>query len=313
MQLCKDAEKPCGTVRVFLCDSQVVVGSCAKGRSSSYRLNGILRSTLGYMIISGICAKVIWVDTHSNRGDFPSRCAPLPPPEPIPLWARDYFLEPVRTRQGLELFSQTGMLSQACVLAGIPMLPMWCPGGSEDLERGIDWLGRLLEGGLVLFVFIEPPSSSFSPLRNRDRGGGPRPGGKALGLGNDLKVESENLWWATSCRVASKCQALGIPFFLKYPRRSRAWKLAESSRLRNLPGVKSIIIDQCMLAAPEARHGRGSTLICSNAPWGRDLSIRYNKSCSNRIPLGVTRTREALAYHHLFCERFAALASANFL
>ena len=39
---------------IVFCDSSVVVGAVGKGRSSSYRLNWILRSMLGHLILKGI-------------------------------------------------------------------------------------------------------------------------------------------------------------------------------------------------------------------------------------------------------------------
>ena len=64
-----------------LCDSRVVVG---KGRSSSRKLNGILRSMLGYMVGGRVAVVNIWVDTHHNPADHPSRFRPMPPPGECP-------------------------------------------------------------------------------------------------------------------------------------------------------------------------------------------------------------------------------------
>ena len=41
--------------RVFCLDSRVVIGAWAKGRSSSFRLNGIIRSCIGLSLLSQIC------------------------------------------------------------------------------------------------------------------------------------------------------------------------------------------------------------------------------------------------------------------
>ena len=60
------------------CDSRVVTGAYGKGRSSSNKLNGIQRSTMGYSLAGRLRVCNIWVDTHSNPADHPSRFRPIP-------------------------------------------------------------------------------------------------------------------------------------------------------------------------------------------------------------------------------------------
>ena len=43
-----------GRRQVVLCDSQVAVAVWTRGRSSSYKLNGILRSSIGYLVCGGV-------------------------------------------------------------------------------------------------------------------------------------------------------------------------------------------------------------------------------------------------------------------
>ena len=54
-------------------DSRVVVGAANKGRSSSYRLNGILRSLCGLLVGSRLQLSTPWVSTGANPADHPSR------------------------------------------------------------------------------------------------------------------------------------------------------------------------------------------------------------------------------------------------
>ncbi len=61
-------------------DSRVLCGAGMKGRSSSYRLNGVLRTLTSLLISYRISIALPWVATHSNPADHPSRRAPLPPP-----------------------------------------------------------------------------------------------------------------------------------------------------------------------------------------------------------------------------------------
>ena len=60
-----------GRYQVVLCDSLVSVCAWSKGRSSSFRLNGLLRSSLPYLVIANIMLDLVWIDTHANPGDPP--------------------------------------------------------------------------------------------------------------------------------------------------------------------------------------------------------------------------------------------------
>lgn len=66
---------------VNLCDSRVVVGAFAKGRSSSKHMNHGLRSCLPWLLTGDLQVSNLWVDTHSNPADYPSRFKPIPPPD----------------------------------------------------------------------------------------------------------------------------------------------------------------------------------------------------------------------------------------
>ena len=66
---------------VNLCDSRVVCGAWAKGRSSSRKLNSLLRRVLGHSVAGRKSLVHIWVSTKSNPADYPSRNAPIPQPQ----------------------------------------------------------------------------------------------------------------------------------------------------------------------------------------------------------------------------------------
>ena len=66
---------------VNLCDSRVVVGAFAKGRSSSRNLNHKLRSCIPWLLVSDLRFTNLWVPTNKNPADFPSRNKPIPWPE----------------------------------------------------------------------------------------------------------------------------------------------------------------------------------------------------------------------------------------
>ncbi len=79
----------CGQRVVCLVDSRVVVGAIAKGRSSSPIMNQFLRRLMIRCWASNTSLKTVWVDTHSNPADCPSRDVPLPERGPLPEWAAD--------------------------------------------------------------------------------------------------------------------------------------------------------------------------------------------------------------------------------
>ena len=61
-----------GRVLVFI-DSRVVLGACAKGRSSARKLNRVLRKVAAECLGGGYTLDLVWVPTWANPGDVPSR------------------------------------------------------------------------------------------------------------------------------------------------------------------------------------------------------------------------------------------------
>ena len=57
-----------------LVDSLVVLGVAAKGRSSSHRLNPVLRRLNAHVLDSGFYVFFGYVASHANPADAPSRC-----------------------------------------------------------------------------------------------------------------------------------------------------------------------------------------------------------------------------------------------
>lgn len=68
---------------VNLCDSRVIVGAWAKGRSSSKQVNHRLRSCLPWTLVGDISITNVWTDTKNNPADFPSRGKPIPKPSVV--------------------------------------------------------------------------------------------------------------------------------------------------------------------------------------------------------------------------------------
>eukprot|EP00973_Karenia_brevis_P082863 11489516-Karenia_brevis.AAC.1 len=58
---------------LILSDSRVAVGAIAKGRSSSRKLNFVLRRIAGVSLRYGLSVDVVWIPTWANPADAPSR------------------------------------------------------------------------------------------------------------------------------------------------------------------------------------------------------------------------------------------------
>ena len=68
-------------LRLCVCiDSCVALGALGKARLSSIQLNGLLRSFVGWCVLGRKRLQLIWVSTHHNPADHPSRNVPIPPP-----------------------------------------------------------------------------------------------------------------------------------------------------------------------------------------------------------------------------------------
>jgi len=104
-QAIKDPE---GKRLVNLVDSRVVLGAHAKGRSSSLLLNGIQRTFIPYSICGRKHVTNLWVDTHNNPSDHPSRGKAIPGPSPAPQWLKDKYkdLLPSAIPKGLSHLSE---------------------------------------------------------------------------------------------------------------------------------------------------------------------------------------------------------------
>ena len=160
--------------QVFLNDSQVTVASFSKGRSSSFKLNGIIRSTLPYLIVSGFCPALVWIGTHHNPADGPSRgrtC--VAPIGRAPSWLGSCLSEFHSTRAGLEVFAGIGEVTRAHRSVGVPMLePIELTTGTDVFAPAVD---ATIATAPLLFTWFAPPCASFSILRNICAGGPLRP------------------------------------------------------------------------------------------------------------------------------------------
>jgi hypothetical protein len=286
-QLSMDEKKPFGTVHIFLCDSQVCVGALSRGRSSSYRLNGIIRGALGYQVLAGMCIKIIWVDTHSNLADCPSRRGVLPPPEPLPAWAADYFENFERFQFGVDVFSIFGDLWEAGAWWNLGIVS-W-GGGAEyvDMDSLEIMLVEQVQSGSVSFVLLDPACVGWCRRERRAQ------------------------LWSVACKLAVRCHFLGVPFFLKYPRRSDLWKTTLAQYLRSLPDVKNFKLDTGIAWDREGTCGTGPLTVCSNAPWADGLVD--SQATDNMYHADLIDSQASLSHLSLFSRMLARISARALL
>lgn len=71
-------------------DSRVTMGASAKGRSSSYALSRVLKTSLGYVLGGCLYPGTIHCRSEWNRADGPSRDQAVPgPTRPVPRWLEE--------------------------------------------------------------------------------------------------------------------------------------------------------------------------------------------------------------------------------
>ena len=71
-------------------DSRVCLGASAKGRSSSRRLNHILRKGASYCLGADISVGGFWTDTRRMPADGPTRNSDVPVPGPARSWVASF-------------------------------------------------------------------------------------------------------------------------------------------------------------------------------------------------------------------------------
>lgn len=277
-EIVKQSSDPGQTGRIQMClnDSRVVCGAVAKGRSSSFKLNGILRSMLPFLVLGNLSLAMIWVETHSNPADHPSRFVPIPAPSLSPKWLKRFSSRAVGV--GWEIFAGTARLTRAHEQLGVSMLAaVEILLGSDALSSTID---DDLRRGLADWIWLAPPCGTFSPLRNLDIGGPLRPKGNPQGDESIEEIYWGNLLWRRAIFLANLCVSLGIYFFLEHPLNSKAWQLPETQALLNRCGVYSVAVDWCMYDDPE-REGppnKKATRIIGTGPWLRDVISKCDGS-----------------------------------
>ena len=295
-----------GRVQIFVNDSKVSVGATAKGRSSSFKVNGLLRSLVPFLLFGDVTIAILWVETQSNPADHPSRGARVPPPQIAPKWMSAYSV-PGPALWGLEIFAGTAVLTKAHRAAGHLMYPpVEINEGRDAFDTSID---QMLIGGLVQWIWLAPPASSFSPLRNLAAAGPLRPNDCPEGDEQRPEVRKGNALWRRSLYLARLAMQVGAFFALEHPASSRAWLLPESQSLCSQDGVSVEKVNWCAYreAGGNGLSTKGAAKICFTLPWmhyGGVLRVCPGNHQHAAQP-AQTRGTECGGYPRGFCESLA--------
>ncbi|CAE7224096.1 unnamed protein product [Symbiodinium sp. CCMP2592] len=256
---------------VALNDSRVVVGAVAKGRSSSVRLNNLLRGALPHLILGGVSGAVLWIETAANPADHPSRFRPLPAPRAPPGWLQAFGIQESLRLRGCEVCSGDAIVTQAHKDLNLEMGP------PLDLLQGGAGQTRVAElhievaRGFTNWLWLAPPWTGFTAWENTRL---PSCGVAVLpgpGLG------SRAGWW------------------LLHPRRSRAWGLATTESLLHVEGVRLLKVDGCAFGQTRGRAVPKLPLrILTNAPWAQAIEKEFGSWAVRwRMPSYGGRLRNA--------------------
>ena len=301
MRLAADPDQH-GKVFVFLNDSRVVVGAMAKGRSSSFKLNGLLRGMLPHLLFSDMALALLWIETCANLADHPSRFRPLPPPRLAPLWVQRLGLDTSKGKAGLEVFAGTARLTTAHRELGIRMLdPVDILYGNDAFSPEIEFA---LQSGIVSWIWLAPPCSSFSPLRNLDKG---RPPGFPEGREDVPEIARGNALWRRALHLIQIALKAGVFVFLEHPLRSAAWRMRESELILKHDCLRVFHVDFCAYAdhTREGSPNQKPTRIVSSAPWFEKVVRRCPGDHWHGPPLRGERAKKAGAYPWGFCRELA--------
>ncbi|CAE7566198.1 unnamed protein product, partial [Symbiodinium microadriaticum] len=168
-----------GQVQLASNDSRVAIGAVAKGRSSSYKVNGLLRAQLPFLVMGNLALALLWIETESNLADHPSRFRELPAPKSPQTWMAKYGVLGRKRLVGIEVFAGSHRIAMAHKEAGIEMF--------EPVNLCVDalgaqaWVEQLIRGGVLNFIWLAPPRRSFSRLRTDGAGHFLRPPGDPEG------------------------------------------------------------------------------------------------------------------------------------
>ena len=302
------------SIQICFNDSLVCVYAFSKGRSSSIKLNSILRGLLPYLIMGRVSLALLWVETESNIADFPSRWKPVPAPRTAPAWLRAYGVGNCACFCGLEVFSGAGVITAAHLQRGLHMRRFDEYGENLLDHQGVfnGVIDYLISQRLVQWLWLAPPSSTFSRLRDLGASGPLRPAGRPQGDESKPEVVRANQVWRRALGLATQIAQENGFFVIEHPAGSKAWLLPETQRMQRLPGVTFLKADLCAFVGecPEFPPNRRTITVMTNAPWVTSALKRCPRNHTHGCSLRGARARAPGAYPYDFA---AAIADACFI
>ena len=173
------------------------IGAVAKGRSSSYKVNGLLRAQLPFLVLGNIALALLWIETESNLADHPSRFRELPPPKSPQAWMARYGVRLRENLIGVEVFTVGGEITAAHRAEGLEMSDP-CDGRADASFVVVGWLHEMIRGGRLGWIWLAPPR---------------------------LGSRSSDRTWTRALGLAALMYQAGGFFIIEHPCKSRAWSL----------------------------------------------------------------------------------------
>ena len=265
-----------GCIVVALNDSRVVVGAVGKGRSSSFRLNNLLRGALPHMILGGLSGALLWIETAANPADYPSRFRALPPPRRVPGWLLNFGMKDRVPFLGREVCVQEARATQAHSGAGVEMREPLDLTEAGDLQ--IATLFEEVTRGLVRWVWLEPSALYFVTRGHLAQDGPQGPSGRPRGGERRLQAGFAEHAWDLCLQLAWAALRAGGYFVLVGPRRCKAWGSERTQELATQGGVTLWVVG-CSHDANSVRTSvpGPSMRMLTNAPWAQDIKRELNQ------------------------------------
>ena len=310
-ELCRIASSfsSTGRIQIFVNDSKVTVGAVAKGRSSSFKVNGLLRSIVPFLLFGDVTVALLWVETHANPADHPSRFNAVPPPQVAPRWMRAYGVPGPRL-WGLEVHAGAASLSPVHERQGCMMYP------AVDLREGLGLfcpiLEQLVAEKLVNWLWLSLPPVLFSPLRNLGHRGLLRTRGCPEGDEHLPHAKWANDLWRRAIYLANLAREAGVFFAIVYPATSWAWSMPETQQLVCRDGVSVCKVDWTAYRASEGggKHNKQTVKVCFTLPWLDGRRLRSSSGPGGQMcGVGGRRAQGRDRIPEEFCAELASALS----
>ena len=270
-------------IQLLLNDSRVVIGALTKGRSSSFRLNGILRALLPHLLFGRLGLGMLWVEAEANLADHPSRFNPIPPPRPCPLWLQRLGVATSKPQVGLEVTAGVSGLTQGLRKHGCRMLdPLDFAG---DLAYCNKWLRKAIASKRFSWLWISPPGAGWM-----DDSWGPNGGPHGA---------HPLLLWMRLLELVGLAVEAGVFVFFVHPNQSSSWRLRKSLMFLKHDSLKSFVVDLNAFVK-EPLHYPVALRIVTSAPWFNAVT-QYRSGLVGR----GCAAEEAGFYPALFCKVLA--------